>query len=132
MVLHSLKQIPKVHQQPSYTRLDYTKFSIFFLLDSATSPTTFDEVKRDSIDLNGAARNTTRLRLFHFSLHGQAINWLDRLPVGSISTCIKVNLFPKHGLVLRTYSKSPSSWSLSMALSSNLLRSCRLRHPDGY
>ncbi|GJT17474.1 zinc finger, CCHC-type containing protein [Tanacetum coccineum] len=40
----------------------------------------------DSIDLNGATRNTTRLRLFYFSLHEQAINWLDRLPLGSIST----------------------------------------------
>ncbi|GKB20219.1 zinc finger, CCHC-type containing protein [Tanacetum coccineum] len=40
----------------------------------------------DSIDLNGDTRNTTRLRLFHFSLHDQAINWLDRLPAGSIST----------------------------------------------
>nr|GEW93162.1 zinc finger, CCHC-type [Tanacetum cinerariifolium] len=32
----------------------------------------------NSIDLNGATRNTTRLRLFCFSLHDQAINWLDR------------------------------------------------------
>nr|GEZ17788.1 MAK10-like protein [Tanacetum cinerariifolium] len=40
----------------------------------------------DSIDLNGATRNTTRLRLFCFSLRDQAINWLDRLPAGSIST----------------------------------------------
>ncbi|GJU38946.1 hypothetical protein Tco_1191903 [Tanacetum coccineum] len=40
----------------------------------------------DSIDLNSDIRNTTRLRLFHFSLHDQAIHWLDRLPVGSIST----------------------------------------------
>ncbi|GJW81258.1 putative reverse transcriptase domain-containing protein, partial [Tanacetum coccineum] len=40
----------------------------------------------DSIDLYGATRNTTCLRLFHFSLHDQAINWLDRLPAGSIST----------------------------------------------
>nr|GEY58894.1 zinc finger, CCHC-type [Tanacetum cinerariifolium] len=40
----------------------------------------------DFIDLNGATRNTTRLRLFCFSLHDQAINWLDRLPAGSIST----------------------------------------------
>ncbi|GKD87416.1 zinc finger, CCHC-type containing protein, partial [Tanacetum coccineum] len=39
-----------------------------------------------SIDLNGATRNTTRLRLFCFSLRDQAINWLDRLPAGSIST----------------------------------------------
>ncbi|GKC81359.1 zinc finger, CCHC-type containing protein [Tanacetum coccineum] len=40
----------------------------------------------DSIDLNGDTINTTRLRLFHFSLHDQAIIWLDRLPAGSIST----------------------------------------------
>ncbi|GJX10518.1 zinc finger, CCHC-type containing protein [Tanacetum coccineum] len=40
----------------------------------------------DSIDLNGATRNTTRLHLFHFSLRYQAINWLDRLSAGSIST----------------------------------------------
>ncbi|GKB57613.1 hypothetical protein Tco_0913799 [Tanacetum coccineum] len=40
----------------------------------------------DSIDLNGDTRNTTCLRLFGFSLRDQAINWLDRLPVGSIST----------------------------------------------
>ncbi|GJX13277.1 zinc finger, CCHC-type containing protein [Tanacetum coccineum] len=40
----------------------------------------------DSIDLNGYTKNTTRLRLFHFSLHDQAINWLDHLPAGSIST----------------------------------------------
>ncbi|GJZ89904.1 hypothetical protein Tco_0661831 [Tanacetum coccineum] len=40
----------------------------------------------DSIDLNGATRNTTCLRPFCFTLHDQAINWLDRLPAGSIST----------------------------------------------
>ncbi|GJV69556.1 zinc finger, CCHC-type containing protein [Tanacetum coccineum] len=40
----------------------------------------------DYIDLNGATRNTTHLRLFCFSLRDQAINWLDRLPAGSIST----------------------------------------------
>ncbi|GJU11530.1 gag-pol polyprotein [Tanacetum coccineum] len=42
--------------------------------------------RRHSIDLNGATRNTTRLRLFGFTLCGQAINWLDCLPAGSIST----------------------------------------------
>ncbi|GJV58145.1 hypothetical protein Tco_0648805 [Tanacetum coccineum] len=42
--------------------------------------------KVDSIDLNGATRNTTYLRLFCFTLRDQAIDWLDRLPVGSIST----------------------------------------------
>ncbi|GJW00350.1 copia protein [Tanacetum coccineum] len=40
----------------------------------------------DFIDLNDATRNITRLRLFHFSLRDQAINWLDRLPARSIST----------------------------------------------
>ncbi|GKD74539.1 zinc finger, CCHC-type containing protein [Tanacetum coccineum] len=40
----------------------------------------------DSIDLNYAIRNTTRLRLFYFSLRDQAINWHDRLPAGSILT----------------------------------------------
>ncbi|GKC53008.1 zinc finger, CCHC-type containing protein [Tanacetum coccineum] len=40
----------------------------------------------DSIELNGAIRYTTCLRLLCFSLRDQAINWLDRLPAGSIST----------------------------------------------
>ncbi|GJX48537.1 zinc finger, CCHC-type containing protein [Tanacetum coccineum] len=40
----------------------------------------------DSIDLNCAIRNTTRLRLFCFTLCDQAITWLDRLPARSIST----------------------------------------------
>nr|GEU71441.1 putative ribonuclease H-like domain-containing protein [Tanacetum cinerariifolium] len=40
----------------------------------------------DSIDLNDATINTTHLRLLSFSLCDQAINWLDRLPAGSIST----------------------------------------------
>nr|GEV68263.1 hypothetical protein [Tanacetum cinerariifolium] len=40
----------------------------------------------DSIDLNGAKINTTRLHLFCFSLRDQAINLLDHLPARSIST----------------------------------------------
>ncbi|GJZ30687.1 zinc finger, CCHC-type containing protein [Tanacetum coccineum] len=40
----------------------------------------------DSIDLNDTTRNTTYLRLLCFTLRDQAINWLDRLPAGSIST----------------------------------------------
>ncbi|GJX49786.1 hypothetical protein Tco_0276631 [Tanacetum coccineum] len=40
----------------------------------------------NSINLNGSTRNTTRLHLFFFSLRDQAINWLDGLPAGSIST----------------------------------------------
>ncbi|GJR02287.1 hypothetical protein Tco_0525271 [Tanacetum coccineum] len=40
----------------------------------------------DSLDLDGENRERTRLRLFQFSLHDQASNWLKRLPAGSIST----------------------------------------------
>ncbi|GJT03722.1 zinc finger, CCHC-type containing protein [Tanacetum coccineum] len=40
----------------------------------------------DSLDLDGENRERTRLRLFQFSLRGQASNWLERLPAGSITT----------------------------------------------
>ncbi|GJR65733.1 zinc finger, CCHC-type containing protein [Tanacetum coccineum] len=40
----------------------------------------------DSLDLDGENRERTRLCLFQFSLRDQAINWLERLPKGSIST----------------------------------------------
>ncbi|GJX55710.1 MAK10-like protein [Tanacetum coccineum] len=40
----------------------------------------------DSLDLDVANRERTRLHLFQFSLHDQASNWLERLPAGSIST----------------------------------------------
>ncbi|GJY79608.1 zinc finger, CCHC-type containing protein [Tanacetum coccineum] len=40
----------------------------------------------DSLDLNGDNRERTRLRLFQFSLHDQATNWLERLLAGSITT----------------------------------------------
>ncbi|GJS47729.1 MAK10-like protein [Tanacetum coccineum] len=40
----------------------------------------------DSLDLDVSNRERTRLRLFQFSLRGQASNWLERLPAGSIST----------------------------------------------
>ena len=88
----------------------------------------------DSIDLGVETRETTRLRLFQFSLRDQASQWLERLPAGSITTWDdlttrflaqffppgrttklrndilmfqqrKMNLFMKHGLVSRTYSK---------------------------
>ncbi|GJQ99186.1 zinc finger, CCHC-type containing protein [Tanacetum coccineum] len=39
----------------------------------------------DSLDLDVANRERTRLRLFQFSLLDQARNWLERLPAGSIS-----------------------------------------------
>ncbi|GKD05367.1 zinc finger, CCHC-type containing protein [Tanacetum coccineum] len=40
----------------------------------------------DSLDLDVANRERMHLRLFQFSLHDQASNWLERLPAGSIST----------------------------------------------
>ncbi|GKB88558.1 MAK10-like protein, partial [Tanacetum coccineum] len=40
----------------------------------------------DSLDLDGANRERTRMHLFQFSLRNQASNWLERLPAGSIST----------------------------------------------
>ncbi|GJR75526.1 MAK10-like protein [Tanacetum coccineum] len=40
----------------------------------------------DSLDLDGANRERTRLLLFQFSLRDQASNWLERLPAGSITT----------------------------------------------
>ncbi|GJY58498.1 zinc finger, CCHC-type containing protein [Tanacetum coccineum] len=40
----------------------------------------------DSLDLDVANKERTRLRLFQFFLHDQASNWLERLPAGSIST----------------------------------------------
>ncbi|GJS49766.1 putative ribonuclease H-like domain-containing protein [Tanacetum coccineum] len=40
----------------------------------------------DSLDLDVANKERTRLRLFQFSLRDQASNWLERLPTGSIST----------------------------------------------
>ncbi|GJY22626.1 zinc finger, CCHC-type containing protein [Tanacetum coccineum] len=40
----------------------------------------------DSLDLDGENRERTRLRLFQFFLRDQARNWIERLPVGSITT----------------------------------------------
>ncbi|GKD25358.1 zinc finger, CCHC-type containing protein [Tanacetum coccineum] len=40
----------------------------------------------DSLDLDGENRERTCLRLFQFSLHDQARNWLERLLAGSITT----------------------------------------------
>ncbi|GJU92314.1 zinc finger, CCHC-type containing protein [Tanacetum coccineum] len=40
----------------------------------------------DSLELDVANRERTRLCLFQFSLRDQASNWLERLPAGSIST----------------------------------------------
>ena len=54
----------------------------------------------DSVDLNADTRETTRLRLFQFSLRDQASQWLERFPAGSITTwddltsCFLAKYFP--------------------------------------
>ncbi|GKE95622.1 zinc finger, CCHC-type containing protein [Tanacetum coccineum] len=40
----------------------------------------------DSLDLDGENKERTHMPLFQFSLRYQASNWLERLPVGSITT----------------------------------------------
>ncbi|GKA09003.1 hypothetical protein Tco_0688334 [Tanacetum coccineum] len=40
----------------------------------------------DSLDFDGENKESTRMRLFQFSLRDQASNWLGRLPTGSITT----------------------------------------------
>nr|GEZ35877.1 MAK10-like protein [Tanacetum cinerariifolium] len=40
----------------------------------------------DSLDLDGEKRERTRLCLFQLSLPDQASNWLEHLPLGSITT----------------------------------------------
>ncbi|GJX69679.1 zinc finger, CCHC-type containing protein [Tanacetum coccineum] len=99
---------------------------------------------RNTIELPiGTTWERTRLYLFQFSHRNQASNWLERLPAGSITTWedlttrlftqlftsgrtaklrndilnIMENLSQKHGLVSRTYYKSPSSWHRPLALS---------------
>ncbi|GKB27348.1 ribonuclease H-like domain-containing protein [Tanacetum coccineum] len=40
----------------------------------------------DNIQADGATRDTSRLRFFHFSLTGKAAEWLDRIPLTQITT----------------------------------------------
>ncbi|GKD31752.1 zinc finger, CCHC-type containing protein [Tanacetum coccineum] len=40
----------------------------------------------DSLDLDGENKERTCMRLFQFSFRDQASNWLELLPVGSITT----------------------------------------------
>ncbi|GJX73995.1 hypothetical protein Tco_0312590 [Tanacetum coccineum] len=49
----------------------------------------------DSIDLNGASKEIKCMRLYKFSIHDQAINWLEHLPTGSISTWEDHFSFPR-------------------------------------
>ncbi|GKE73223.1 DNA-directed DNA polymerase [Tanacetum coccineum] len=40
----------------------------------------------DNIQADGATRDTSRLRFFHFPLRGKATEWLDRIPPTQITT----------------------------------------------
>ncbi|GJZ48538.1 DNA-directed DNA polymerase [Tanacetum coccineum] len=40
----------------------------------------------DNIQADGATRDTSRLRFFHFSLKGKVAKWLDRIPLTQITT----------------------------------------------
>ncbi|GJV46845.1 hypothetical protein Tco_1437057 [Tanacetum coccineum] len=40
----------------------------------------------DNIQADGATRDTSRLRFFHFSLKGKAKEWLDKTPPAQITT----------------------------------------------
>ncbi|GJY34712.1 DNA-directed DNA polymerase [Tanacetum coccineum] len=48
----------------------------------------------DNIQADGATRDTSRLRFFHFSLKGKAAEWLDRIP----PTQDLINQVPHHGI----------------------------------
>ncbi|GJT96221.1 hypothetical protein Tco_1091739 [Tanacetum coccineum] len=40
----------------------------------------------DNIQANGATRDTSRLRFFHFSLKGKAAEWINRIPPTQVMT----------------------------------------------
>ncbi|GJT78703.1 zinc finger, CCHC-type containing protein [Tanacetum coccineum] len=104
----------------------------------------------DSLDLDGENRERTRMRLFQFFLHGQASNWLEHLPAGSITiwedltTRFLAQFFlpgrtaklrndilmfqQHHGISIRSMdsfqgltTKIPSSWHRPLAPSPNFL-----------
>ncbi|GKA26824.1 hypothetical protein Tco_0712933 [Tanacetum coccineum] len=45
----------------------------------------------DNIQDDGATRDTSRLRFFHFSLTGKVAEWLDRIPLTQITTYDQLN-----------------------------------------
>ncbi|GJX27999.1 zinc finger, CCHC-type containing protein, partial [Tanacetum coccineum] len=69
-------------EDPNQHLKDFLKLVDSLNLDVANR----ERTRLDSLDLDVANRERTRLRLFQFSLHDQAGNWLERLPAGSIST----------------------------------------------
>ncbi|GKC39573.1 zinc finger, CCHC-type containing protein [Tanacetum coccineum] len=51
----------------------------------------------DNIQVDGATRDTSRLRFFHFSLKGKVTEWLDRIPPTQATTWDQlVSLFLDH------------------------------------
>ncbi|GJV52462.1 zinc finger, CCHC-type containing protein [Tanacetum coccineum] len=51
-----------------------------------TSPNTLHEHSRPTSSADGATRDTSRLRFFHFSLKGKVTEWLDRIPSTQVTT----------------------------------------------
>ncbi|GJZ65148.1 DNA-directed DNA polymerase [Tanacetum coccineum] len=78
----------------------------------------------DNIQADGATRDTSRLRFFHFSLKGKAAEWLDRIPLTQITTWDQlVSRFLDHFFpVGRLNQTGASSWDIEMASGSNLSR----------
>ncbi|GKE25563.1 hypothetical protein Tco_1440947 [Tanacetum coccineum] len=60
----------------------------------------------DSLDLDGENRERTRQCLFQFSLRDQASNWLERLPVGSITTWEDLTTYPNPEQAFVEYASS--------------------------
>ncbi|GJS84545.1 hypothetical protein Tco_0751086 [Tanacetum coccineum] len=78
-------------ENPSRTLGDYSKPSHEGYQNTIELPNPNQHLKDflklvDSLDLDVANKERTRLRLFQFSLPDQASNWLECLPAGSIST----------------------------------------------
>ncbi|GJZ62085.1 zinc finger, CCHC-type containing protein [Tanacetum coccineum] len=63
--------------------LNFVEFISFTFGDKEND---FMVISSDTIDLNGDPRASQRMRLVPSALRGHPIIWLDRLPVGSIST----------------------------------------------
>ncbi|GJT02383.1 MAK10-like protein [Tanacetum coccineum] len=80
-------------ENPIRTLGDYSKPShegymntIELPIGNNVVPLRSDTIRLDHLTLDGENKERTRLRLFQFSLHDQASNWLERLQAGSITT----------------------------------------------
>ncbi|GJZ31804.1 hypothetical protein Tco_0576851 [Tanacetum coccineum] len=78
----------------------------------------------DSLDLDGENRERISLRLFQFSLHDQASNWLERLLAGSEH---KSHVFPPNAFQPEEQSPVKEFKEIQvLALKKKLNRRCQL------